>query len=473
MELQSKNQKTSPEQYSSSSHFFKKNQWFLVVGLVGLFFLAINIYLVFNVSHKQPPLQSLSCPINKPATQAPLSKTNNFQDDELGILFQIPKSWGKAIVKNNFSLDQILREITFSNQPNVELVSLTPHWSFPSLLQQLGIATSTDVKSFCENELQPFLNQGEPQVISKKDLFSSNGVYNFGDCAIESPFLNMAEKDESENDISQISFSRNYFWPLQNTIYQALTLEVNIPYHINNSVCTAYAQYLPCLNYEEKNLIEIAFSNFDSSQLSKEVHTLIDSLKIYPADQATLIYENHFKDKALFQDSQLGISFSYPISFGQPNYDSSTRILSFPNDQHGILRIEINTLGDVIKVEQTPTECMAFCPIPLTSSERWKKEKDILAPGYLGSIPCSFEGDYCGITKIGSTKMLVRYYNQWSITDGMRKEYAFYVGDKRFDVVTRSNGVYTQSLAEYQEKEKTDFTLKLFREILESIKVEK
>ena len=63
--------------------------------------------------------------------------------------------------------------------------------------------------------------------------------------------------------------------------------------------------------------------------------------------------------------------------------------------------------------------------------------------------------------------------SQWPITDGLRKEYAFYVGDKRFDVLTNSYGVYTGDLEEYRRGENTDFTLKLVREIVESMRIEK
>ncbi len=59
-------------------------------------------------------------------------QAGNFEDDELGISFYAPKNWGKATIKNDFSSTQILREITFSNQPNVKLVSFTEHRLYPA-----------------------------------------------------------------------------------------------------------------------------------------------------------------------------------------------------------------------------------------------------------------------------------------------------------------------------------------------------
>ncbi|MBU2068090.1 hypothetical protein KKE13_00695, partial [Patescibacteria group bacterium] len=193
----------------------------------------------------------------------------------------------------------------------------------------------------------------------------------------------------------------------------------------------------------------------------------------YSADKVASIYENYFKDKAVFRNTSLGISFNYPSAFGQPQYDTSTRILKFPNDNNNVLRIEVNTLADIAQAEKEAAECEGPCLGPLTSQERWKKEKDILVQGTLGQFQCSFGGQYCEIANVGSTKMLIRYYGQWPRTEGIRKEYAFYVGDKRFDLLTNSYGIFTSDLAEYRKGENTDFTLKLVREILESIKIEK
>ncbi|MBI4739186.1 hypothetical protein HY772_06540, partial [Candidatus Woesearchaeota archaeon] len=207
--------------------------------------------------------------------------------------------------------------------------------------------------------------------------------------------------------------------------------------------------------------------------LSKEANSLVVSLQTYSADKAASIYENYFKDKSVFRDVGLGISFSYPSAFGQPRYDTSARTLKFPNDDNDVLRIEVNTLADTAQAEKEAAECEGPCLGPLTSQERWKKEKDMLAQGTLGQHQCSFGGQYCEIANVGNTKMLIRYYGQWPRTEGIRKEYAFYVGDKRFDLLTNSYRIFTGDLAEYRKGEETDFTLKLVRQILESVKIEK
>lgn len=402
---------------------------------------------------------------------------------------------GSATVKNDFSSTQILREISFSNQPNVKLVSFTEYRLYPAQFEESGISGSADIKSFCKSQLKYSSGRGEPKTTNGQDLFRQNGAYNFGNCTATPPLLNISKKKSTEglgwipvNDprtsTSKIELSRNFFWSLQNQIYNSLTLKVDVPDTTSSGFCTIQFFYggndyrlrksFGCINHKEKELIETAFRNFDSAQLSKEVNSLVGSLQTYSAEKAVSIYDNYFKDKAVFRDAGLGISFSYPSAFGQPKYDVSTRVLKFPNDENDILRIEVNTLNDIVQAEKEAPECERSCLGPLTSQERWKKEKDILERGVLGQIQCSFGGDYCEVANIGNTKMLVRYYDQWPRNDGMRKEYAFYVGDKRFDLLTtNSYGVYTHDLAEYRKGESTDFTLKLVRETLESVKIEK
>lgn len=495
MEPQNENLGAPIAQQPSPQNFFEKNKLLLIVGLVVLILLAIGgIYLVNN----KPTPQSSTVPVNETANQTHQTQlqSGNFRDDELGISFQIPESWGNATVKNDFSSTQILREISFSNQPNVKLVSFTEHRLYPANFQKEGILSGTDIKASCEAQKEYLAGGEEPKTSNGQDIFKQNGAYNFGNCDTNPTFLNISQKKSSQdggwiplndprpNIISPIELSRSYTWDLQNNIYGALTLKADVPDIQSDGFCITQFYYggndyrlskklSGCINHKEKGLIEATFRDFDSVQLAKEVNSLVSSLQTYSADKATSIYDNYFKDKAVFRDTGLGISFSYPSVFGQPKYDVNTRVLKFPNDENDVLRVEVNTLADIVQAEKEVEACEGSCLVPLTSQERWKKEKDMLAQGSLGQFQCSFGGQYCEIANVGNTKMLVRYYGQWPRTEGIRKEYTFYIDDKRFDLLTNSYGVFTSDLAEYRKVENTDFTLKLVREILESIRVEK
>ncbi len=353
-----------------------------------------------------------------------------------------------------------------------------------------------DIKASCETQKKYLAGGEEPKSANGQDIFRQNGAYNFGDCNSIPTFLNISQKkvsqdggwiplnDSRPNITSPIDLSRSYAWRLQNSIYGSLTLKVDVPDIQSNGFCITQFYYggsdyrlskklSGCVNHKEKDLIEAAFSEFDSTQLSKEVNSLVASLQTYNANKAASIYENYFKDRNVFRDADLGISFSYPSAFGVPKYDPNTRILKFPNDNNDAIRLEVNTLTDIVRAEKEAAECEGPCLGPLASQGRWTKEKNILTQGNTGQIQCSFGGQYCEIAIVGNTKMLIRYYGQRPITNSLRKEYAFYVDDKRFDVLTNSYGVYTGDLEEYRRGENTDFTLKLVREIVESIRIEK
>ena len=142
MESQNENLNTPLAQQPSPQNFFEKNKLLIITGFVALVILVIGSFYFLNQNQPQP--------INETTTQTPLVQSGNFRDDELGVSFQIPESWGSATVKNDFSSTQIIREVTFSNQPNVKLVSFTEHRLYPANFIKEGISSGTDIKASCE-----------------------------------------------------------------------------------------------------------------------------------------------------------------------------------------------------------------------------------------------------------------------------------------------------------------------------------
>ena len=478
------------EQKSARQSFMKKNKFLLVLCIILLVVSVCGGIYFFSQERSKVADNA----IEKMPVQLPPVQYSTFTDDELGVSFQYPKSWGNAVVKNNFSLTHVMREIIFSNQPNVKLMAPSANVASPADLDKLGISSSADVKSFCESEFNYLSGGSESKNGGGEDMFRQNGAYDFGNCNTTPALLNISQKistegggwipvDDPKSITSNIELSRSYFWTLQNSIYPALTLLVDVPDISSSRFCTIQFNYgaegyrpvkkFDCINQKEKESIEQAFKDFDTTQLVAEVGHIVSSSRIYSADKVSATYENYFTGKTVFSDTELGIGFSYPTIFGQPQYDANTRRLSFPNDVELNFQIEVNTLAQTIQTEKESETCDGPCLGPLASSERWKKEKAMLAQGTLGQVKCLYGGVYCEIANVGTNKMLIRYFGEWPRTDGIRKEYVFYLGDKRFDILTHSLTAYTHELTEYRNSEKSDLTLKLLQEIVDSIQVKK
>lgn len=480
----------------------------IVIGVLIVLFVAFLALLILVSKQKRIAIEkklvnNQIIMSSSPTQSIQLGNFKDFKDDGLGIYFKFPESWGDLVIKNNFALTENIREISFLGEPRVKLISFTEHRQYPSGYAEIGVSNGGGVVSFCVDRLD-YLQGNPPVTTNGQDVFRHNGAYNFGDCDTKPRFLNISQKmrtgwvdlDNPKTSTVPIELSRSFFWDLQNPVYGSLNLVVDIPDINTCESCKVEFFYggtdyrlekIPlCINHKEKDWIEIAFKNFDATQLSMEVDYLSKSLQVYSADVAVLEYENYFKDKSVFKDADLGISFSYPSAFGEPKYDLTSRTLAFPDDEDNYtneaMRIEVTSLADITKEEKAFVECENECPGcigqcfgPLFTKEKWEKEKDILAKSSTGQIPCDSKDDYCEIVNNGNIKMSAIYYKnpQWQESDRMRKQYTFYTNDKRFDIFTNSYEVDVISFAEYREKEKTDFILKLVQEILESIRIEK
>lgn len=437
-----------------------------IIGLIASITVIIGGFLLgFLINKKQGSLSSQI-------------QSSNFKDDELGISFQIPKSWGNAVVKNKFLSPDIFKEISFSNQPNIKLISNTKNAEDEDIENKFYSSAdlaNAYIKSFCKAQYDDSLGSGELKTIKPdgQDVFRGSGKYSFGDCVANPPFLNIAKKisksiawfpiDNSEISTSTIKLSKNFFWGLQNQIYKSLALKMDFPDIKSDEACTKFfssvlLKSFACINHKEKDLIEASFADFDSTQLSKEINSLVNSLQIYYADKAVSLYENYFKEKVVFSDAGLEISFNYPSVFGQPEFKSNT--LSFSNVNSETFFMTIIDITDAAQIEkEAADECEknleegSRCFGPLITQKIWKRDRDVLAQSDLRQIQCPFSDGYCEIVNINNKKMLIFHERPQS---RITEEYVFYVNDKRFSVST----------SEYRK-----LALKLVREIIESIKI--
>lgn len=427
--------------------------------------------------------------INSNSAQADIQESqNNFSEvesyaytnDELGFQMNVPKSWGNIEVENDFSGTQILKTIRFSKQPRVTLTTLTPKRLYPADFRGEGIAPNQDIIGYCESQV------GNPSTSEEdnaaEDLFRLNGDYYFGECETMPPHLNRAQKESEETGAwipvedethinSKIDLSKSYFWPLENPLYPALTLRVELPTIQTDGFCLNHqTKSFRCMNHFEKTLVDSAFERFSDQVLYEELEYVANTLQITPQKTAQEDYEAYFSEWSTFEIEDLGIQLNYPRAFGEPEYDAEKGRLEFPEDDNQIFQLQTRTLEQVENEFEALETCEGPCIEPQVSKETWEFERNQLENENADAVECRF-GRGCALAEVGEYSMLVRYFNQWPITDGFRKEYTFYLEGTRFDIYLKSDEAYTGDVEEFKAFETTDFTLQLLEKIVESIKI--
>lgn len=438
----------------------------------------------------------------------------NYLDEELGVSFKIPIGWGNVNVKDSYSFTGLSKEITFSNRPEVKLVAASKNYLYPMWFESRGfLPPKEDPQLFCKR-YQNFLgaSPSRERNTNGEDIFRQNGSYNYGECDIYPPFVNVSSKvdsfdgsgtrgwidiNDSKVILSNINLSRSIFYKLDNGVYPSLTLLVDLPGIKSNGFCVWSTDlgreegdyYLlkesSCVNFKEKDQIEKAFTEFETSKLATEVISFASKINIRQSNSNKVreIYENRFKDTKNFTSADIGVSFTYPKVLEGVVYDEKSRELNF-QDNHEIysFRMEVSSKEDMINAEKEREQnCTELCGFPpWIDSDGWQKESDFISSNLVGEINCpkyedsiaGFYGDYCRIDNINGDKALVRYY-KGHITEGVvRKEYVFYTPKgKRLDIFISPDSIFTDDLAKYRDLEKTDFTLKTAELIVNSIKL--
>jgi hypothetical protein len=453
--------------------------------------------------------------ISKKFQKIPKPQLRTFQDDELGISFQIPEGWGEPVLKDSYSFTSVLREISFTNRPQVRLITHTPGYSYGQWFYKRGIAYSGDPQVDCSDVVRAQEWSGwDEHNTNGENVFRYAGMYAYGDCSTSTPYLYIAHKEplpskdfEEAIDIndprvfpSKIKCSKNFYYKLLNEIYPALTISIEVAEIQSDSFCIErwvnvyegerFMKHFSCINYQEKEQIEKAFKDFENTELAKEIALFMNTLKITSATKARKKYENRFVEKAVFVDENLGISFVYPKVLGSPIYDEKTRELKFEPYFTQSFKIKISTKQDIINDEKEhQKECEIYCYPLDVDLHRFEAEYESIVKQPVGEIDCpiggnswsAYEGQRCEIINIDNQKVLVRYYYGWSTERTVTKKYVMYSGDgKRFDIFIYSNfravewkdgKTKLRDLKEFQDFENKDFTFNIAESIVKSIKL--
>lgn len=423
-----------------------------------------------------------------------------FKDEELGISFQYPKSWGDVGIKDTYAYTEVFREIYFSTRPDVKLFATTKDYSYPQWFKNKHIANTKDLDAFCGGY---FWTEGENS--NGEDMFRSNGSYTYGNCSSTTtkPFINSASKilsghDDGRTTIedptiipSTIALSQSMFRDLPGDVYPMLTLFVELPVLQSNEFCTRGASYVDgtyrfrksfeCINYKEKEVIESSFDTFEASSLKRELNQLLDSVVLLESPDLEGIYGARFSEKASFVDTLRGIQFLYPKVWGAPTFDPvSQRRITFTNGEeaaaYGSFSIEMTSYNDALAYDEEQKTCGGDgCGFGI-GTIRWRQDYDAINTNSIGDIVCpsSSRNKKCTLKDVNGQKTLVIYYSDRSTEGGVQKEYVMYSANgTRFTIHMGSQGIWSYDVDEYQELEKTntDFGAQIDEEVVRSIKL--
>lgn len=424
-------------------------------------------------------------------------KNSKFQDPELGVAFQYPRQWGKASVKETFSLTQILREISFSNEEQVRFISSTPYYLYPAWFEdEQHVFLGDDPRIFCEEQLVA-INYPVERNQENKNLFRLNGKYAVGDCQKEPPTIFLAQKKYKDGSInndapnnmdkpmSKIDVSEHSFWALDNSVYPSLTLIVNISSFQTDSVCTLIdprsneeSKNAECLSYQDKEGIDKIFQDYNLSNFASQIKELTRSVTIESVPNVQERYESKFSAISYFDDAETGLYLEYPSVFGSLIYQEDKQEFIFFNDKEEpkSFRLRKTKRDDAILGVQKTEECETMCQPPLIDELIWDSDYELLKTQSKGVVNCpasdkSLIGSYslsCMIVDNGSLKKLIRYYTLTE-TGEIAKEYVLYTGNTRFDFLLRSDSLISDDLSIFREKEKDDFNFKILENMSDFI----
>ncbi len=399
---------------------------------------------------------------------------SEFNDTEVGISFKYPKSWGDVVLKNDFFTVMGSKNIYFTNQPKI-IMEVVTYDNYPK----------KEARYLCDREI---LESGGGQQ-GAINVFRLNGIYKFGDCLANYPFLFSAVKKQKSNDSlasaeyqepinSSIKISKRIFVELENPIYNYLTLKIEIDEYDTNEFCTFEdgRTRIECINYKEKEIIENILKEFQLGNLEKEIDFLLNSINLYSIDNVEERYLEYFKEKKVYENKDWGIRFTYPLVFEEPKVDEiyGDNLLMFnPNNRGRLFFLRKETLEDVINEEERIKKCIEqneFCMFSGLRKKEWEKIKNILEENEVGEVFCPYERmcSFCEIIMLGEIKMLLNH--SCFSEGGSYDRLYFYIEDTLFSwfnepIILDLNNSETV----FQE-----IYFKIFREILESIeKIEK
>ncbi len=378
-------------------------------------------------------------PVNNNPTETPNLQNNEFgvpilkfTDDELGVTFDYPKSWGNATISIKADSWSLTKKISFTNEPNLYFEIVSPALRSDKQNLQIPFGFTKDLSRYCK---QNILGDRSEPLSDVYDMYRLNGSDEFGTCPNDqgnistiiyrtdksvdpgTPPQNVVvpKKDlDKSAGLSTLKFSKRYYLKTQNPLYDPLVVyQSGIPEVKSQNYCystwssqadpTGYLKTYKCISYKDKPLIDKAFSDFTNSELNKQTELVLSGMKINSVgvENARQHFSKHFDDLAKYQD--IKYSYFYPKILVPNRWDKETKFNA----------TKVVTRESMVQQDKEYANCEGPCFSPTLTTVGWDNEKRLLENSPAdGSVNC-VEGingnSLCEIKTYGKNKFLIRY----------------------------------------------------------------
>jgi hypothetical protein len=381
--------------------------------------------------------------------------TLKFTDNELGITFEYPESWGNTVVSVKVDSRTLVKKISFTKQSNLYFESLSPASTLDAQNLQISSGFTVDLSKYCK---QNILNDNNEPQTNDQDIYRLNGSDQFGTCPNDqgniSAIIYRTDKSVdpgtpsqnivvSKNDLDKstglttLKFSKRYYLRTQNPLYYPLIVyQGSIPDVKSQNYCysswntqadsTKYIKNYKCISYKDKPFIDKAFSDFAGSEFNKHTELVLKGMKMSSVANAGQYFSNHFTDLVKYEDAKY--SYFYPKILALDRLDKDKKFNA----------VEIVTRQSVVQEENELENCDGPCYAPTLTSLGWDNEKKLLENNPQdGNINCvqGINGNsLCEVKTLGKNKFLVRYTGRHGGESLIQKTYIIYKNGIRYEI---------------------------------------
>ncbi len=434
-------------------------------------------------------------PVNNNPTETSNLQNNEFNvpmlkftDGELGITFDYPESWGNTIISVKADSWSLTKKISFTNQPNLYFEIVSPALRSDAQNLQIPSGFTTDLSRYCK---QNILGDRSEPLSDVYDLYRMSGSDEFGTCpndqgnisaiiyrtdksvdpGTSSKNVVVPKKDlDKGSGMTTLKFSKRYYLKIKNSLYDPIIVYQNgIPDVKSRNYCYStfsthwradprYLKTYKCISYNDKPLIEKAFSEFAGFEFNKQTELVLKGMKISSVENAGQYFSNHFADLVKYEDAKY--SYLYPKILVPDRLDRDTKFNA----------VKIVTRQSVVQEELE--NCEELCFAPTLTSAGWDNEKKLLESNQPdGNVGCvqGINGDsLCEVKTLGKNKFLIRYTGRFGGDSVVEKTYIIYKGPIRYEITPPELGSQGTDPALFKGIE-NQFIQKIYENIVKSL----
>lgn len=465
----------------------QKNKW-IIWGIITIIVLIIGFgFYVFVNRNRISPTSNTQ---NTNSFQA--NNIKQFNDAELDIAFSFPKTWGNVQrsttahinsvpfdLQHQFNFNQnssVIAEANYLGEPDV----FKQHADYDKALKEKNNPT----EEFCKANLEygsPSDSQNPNQPHSS---FRQNGIYDYGVCDNKTIYFIKAQKKGNPSKYltldkqgsAKIEISKTYVIKTGNPAYSPLEITVKLPELASNDYAEVQwgigggPEKLKSYNYityPDKEAIDNAVKNFESSDLNRELEQLVNSFSVKTVSEqdADNFIENYFRAKSQFSNDKLGVKFEYPSILPEPVLGQDEKSISI--DGFGV--IEVISRQNAVAIEKSAAECEGMCFGPSITANEWDLHLNILTKGVIDKEKCK---DCESIATIGNNNFLVLFQGGAGYSGHPGKRYITYQKGKRYEFNGFQNSFTLGtgfSLAEFDKMSDESVMQKIVKDIIVSV----